>query len=238
MDIDPLRNSDSIPDDLGVEPHPTDDISFEDLAAFTEAATPSTEAEPPKKRRTGLLVAGFLGGGAVLGGGGIVAIGGVLTALGLGGVAFLVYLNSGSAEAVEAAPVAPVVETTTDEETDAAPGTDEETDEAEAAPSEQPVTRPTRPAGTDSAGATPAPAAPAVVVEKVEVTVRSENPGASVMVDGKFAGKTPIDLNISATTHEIKIYQGRASGSFQVDAGESLGWCFATKGKKVYQTGC
>ncbi len=78
-----------------------------------------------------------------------------------------------------------------------------------------------------------------VLDDNVSIKIMHVNPGASVMIDGVGAGKTPLKVDVASGSHQIRIQDGKATGAFNIDAGFMQDkWCYASKGKKVESVGC
>jgi hypothetical protein len=210
-----------------------------------------TPAPAPARSRTGLLVAGAVGGGVVLGGGvvGLLAavLGGVTALAGVAGVA--AWWLTSAPVVVEPAPVDAIevpAEPPVDAPVDEVPVVTEP--EAPPAPAAAPAGATTRrpasaPAAPPTAPTAPAaPAAPAAVEvpdELVAVKLITDPPAAALWVDGEPKGRTPAKLLLTPGAHTVRLESGKASGSFPITVGaggERL--CWSVDGKKVDATTC
>jgi len=205
--------------------------------------------------KSGTAIAGVLGGLIVVAGLGVIVV----------GVLVFVFAGMGAGMWVFLAQPIPTEETvvveplTADEEAEPEEPSDElaemdagteDTDEEpteDAAPAEDGASRPApRRTRTPSAAKPPPPVeevAPPVDEEvpddMVTIEIAHQNPGVTVMVDGVIAGNTPLSVRVEAGPHQIRLKDGKATGQFSIDAGFMQSkWCYASKGKKIDETGC
>jgi len=222
---------------------------------FSIAPAAKREAVPPR-RTSKLVVAGAVGGGMFLGGGVMAAIG-LVVVLGIGGLgavggATWWWMSAGPA-AVEAPVAAPVDEFAADDE--APLGEDEVPEEAVDGPAAPPSDAAPEPveAAPDAAPAapTPAPAVPPAVApampvaapdevpaDDILVKLLSDPPAASVTIDGRSMGRTPLKAFLAPGNHTVVIESGKASGQFSIDPMSDERVCFKAKGRKVQLSSC
>jgi hypothetical protein len=221
--------------------------------AEAKAAPAPAKAPAPRKARTGLLVAGALGGGMMMGGGavGLLAlVAGALGAVALGGAGLHLWMSS-EPEIVEVPMIDPIV---------VEAGTDEAVDEGEqaAAPAEPSKAAPAAPAGGSAeptpapvaSKPAPAPAAPtapaspnvgdeAMLADTVTVKILTDPPAALIRVDGVEMGRSPAKLTLEPGSHQLGIESGKAFGVFPIDAGlDTDRYCFEVRGKRLSMVDC
>ncbi len=225
---------------------------------FSIAPAAKREAAP-RRPTSKLVVAGAVGGGMVLGGGVMAAIG-LVVLLGLGAIGAVggVTWMSAAPAAVEAPVASPVDELAADQGVPA--GEDEAPEEmvdgpaappSEAAPEPEDAAPEAAPAAPTPAP-TPAPAAPPPVAPAVPATapgdevpaddilvkLLSDPPAASVTIDGRSMGRTPLRAFLSPGDHTVVIESGKASGQFSIDPMSDERVCFKAKGRKVQLSSC